>query len=185
MRRSLIAIGAAGSGRRPAPARVPRRSPRGGRRDRVGDGARGHAQRRARPDDAHLPSPPCSRSASRRGRRGLRRPGDLQRRRRPAPSDRQGVGEHRRRPQAALRPAAEPRRGGPRRDGLGAGGPDRGRDRPRRLLPRRADPRAGGDVRRHDRLRFARCSRSSSSTPRFDPPRTSCRSRRRSSGSRA
>ena len=74
----------------------------------------------------------------------------LQRRGRPHPADREGLGQHRRRPQAAPRPAPEPGRRGPRRDELRGGRPRAGDRAARGLRPRPADPRAGRAVGRHE-----------------------------------
>ena len=75
---------------------------------------------------------------------------DLQRGRRAAEPDRQGLGQRRGVAPPAPRPAAGPRRCGPRRDGLRAGGPRGGYPPARPLRPRRAGSRAGRGLRRDD-----------------------------------
>ena len=101
------------------------------------------------------------------------RANELQRCRGTPAADRQGVVEHRRRPQAAPRSAAEPRRRGPRPDGLRTGRPDRGDRGARGLLPDRADPRPGRRSPKRPPRPSARCSRSSSATRTSSRPRTS------------
>ena len=122
-----------------------------------------------------------------RARRPDRRvPGrlDLQRRHGAPPADRQGVVEHRRRPQAAPRPAARARVGGPRPDGVRAGRPDRRDPRPGGLRPDRADPRPGRRLGADERAPSGRCSRPSNAIPRSSRRRTWPTCRPRSSASR-
>ena len=93
---------------------------------RVGDGPRDRASA------AGFGREPARRRRGLRGRRSsssivrLHRASKLQRCRGTPAADRQGLGEHRRRAQAAPRPAAQPRRRRARADGLRAGRPDPG-----------------------------------------------------------
>ena len=129
---------------------APGRAARGAAGDRLGDGAGGQPRRRGRPREP-VRGRGDLRRRGRPRRSRLHRGRKLQRCRGAPAADRQGVGEHRRRAQAAPRPAAEPRRRGARLDGLRARRPDRGHRGAGRLLPDRPDPRPGRHVRGDER----------------------------------
>ena len=151
------------------------------------------------PSSVPCSSPSCSVEASerdptrdrrRRGRGPRHRPGrvhrpvQLQRGHRAPATRRQGVGEHRRRPQAAPRHAAQPGVGGPRADGLRAGRPDRRHPGPRGVLPHRPDPRPGRDLGPDEPGGPVAVRRGRAVSRTSSPARTSWSSRPRSSGSR-